>query len=158
MALDIAVRPYRLPDDIEGLARVFLDSARYHEEIDDLPPLMSPATMEYARTRFARIKPDDKRGLFVAEVDGEVVGHIEVSMRRDDDAGFVGAYVEELAVAEAWRGRGVGTRLMAHGEKWAQDNGARSIMLDHLHTNAGAARLYERLGYGRRGILLGKRF
>jgi GNAT superfamily N-acetyltransferase len=158
MSVEVEIRPYRLPDDIDGLARVYVDSEWYHNEIDDLPPLEPPFTMDQARQRFARITPDEKHGLFVAEVDGQVVGHIEVSMRRNHDVGAVGAYVDELAVADGWRGRGIGTRLMAHGEAWARGNGAISIMLDHLHTNAGAARLYERLGYRRRGILLGKRF
>jgi ribosomal protein S18 acetylase RimI-like enzyme len=158
MSLQIRIRPYRLPEDIDGLAQVFVDSERYHATIDDLPPLTPPISIEYARNRFARIEPDDTRGLFVAEVDGAVVGHIEVSIRRNDEVGFVGAYVDELAVAGGWRGRGIGTALMAHGEAWAKGNGAKSIMLDHLHTNAGAAKLYQRLGFRRRGILLGKRF
>jgi ribosomal protein S18 acetylase RimI-like enzyme len=158
MSIEIQIRPYRLPDDIEALARTWVESAAYHEAIDDLPPLRSEASMDYARKRFGRIAPDDPRGLFVAEVGGEVVGHVEVRMRRDDDLNYVDGYVEELAVAEPWRGRGVGTALMAHAEQWAKDNGALSIGLDHLHTNAGAQRLYERLGYGLRGIQRAKRF
>lgn len=159
MSLEIEIRPYRLPDDIEGLARVWVDSALYHVAIDDLPPLKPDATMDYGRGRFAHIGPDDPRGLFVAEVDGEVVGHIEVSLNRDPVAPeFIDAYVDELAVAAAWRGQGIGTRLMAHAEQWAKGSGALSIGIDHLHTNAGAERLYERLGYRRRGVRRGKRF
>jgi ribosomal protein S18 acetylase RimI-like enzyme len=153
----MTIRPYRIPDDVEGLARVYVDSATHHRAIDDLPPLIPAITMDYARQRFANLEPDDKRLLLVAEVDSEVVGLVEATMRRDDAAQFVGAYVDELAVATSWRGHGVGTRLMAEVESWAARNGALSLALDHLHTNEGAHRLYERLGYQSRGVIMEKR-
>jgi GNAT superfamily N-acetyltransferase len=155
--LEILVRPYRLPEDIESLARVFVDSAVYHRDIDDLPPLIAPIGMEYARRRFEKPKPDGERALLAAEVDGAVVGLVEVTLRRDEAAGFVGAYVDELAVAAAWRGRGIGTRLMAAAEEWARGSGALSVALDHLHTNHGAHRLYARRGYVSLGIIMEKR-
>jgi GNAT superfamily N-acetyltransferase len=154
----ITVRPYRMPDDAEALSRVFADSEQYHREIDDLPPLVPLVGIEYARQRFAKIRTDDpERALLVAEVDGAVVGHVEATMRRDEAAGFAGAYVDELAVATSWRGRGVGTALMAAVDEWARSKGALSVALDHLHTNDGAHRLYERLGFRVRGMIMEKR-
>jgi GNAT superfamily N-acetyltransferase len=113
--------------------------------------------MDYARQRFAKLSPDDKRLLLLAEVDGDVVGLVEATMRRDDEAGFAGAYVDELAVAASWRGRGVGMLLMGEVDAWALGNGAMSVALDHLHTNEGAHRLYARLGYAVRGVIMEKR-
>jgi len=154
----VVVRPYRLPEDIEGLSSVYLDSERYHTAIDDQPPLTPPRELDYARQRFAAMSiGDPERLLLVADADGEVVGHVEARMQRDEPAHFVGVYVDELAVAEAWRGRGVGTLLMAAVEKWARDKGALSIALDHFHTNAGARRLYDRLGFRVRSVVMAKR-
>lgn len=154
----ITVRPYRLPDDAEALSVVYAESEQYHRDIDDLPPLIPPLGIAYARQRFAKLKTDDtERALLVAEVDGAVVGHVEATMRRDEAAGFVGTYVDELAVSVPWRGRGVGTALMAAVEEWARGKGALSIALDHLHTNDGAHRLYERLGLRTRGMIMEKR-
>jgi len=158
VASRVVVRPYRLPEDAEALSRVFYDSERWHHDIDDLPPLLPPLDLEYARKRFAGLTAaDPDRALLAAEVDGEVVGLAEAKMRRDDAAGFVGAYVDELAVAESWRGRGVGTVLMAALEEWARGRGAISVALDHFHTNDGAHRLYERLGFRVRGVIMEKR-
>jgi GNAT superfamily N-acetyltransferase len=153
----VKVRAYQIPDDVEGLSRVLIDSATYHRGIDDLPPMIPAMTMDYARQRFTNLSPDEKRLLLLAEVDGEVVGLVEATMRRDDEAGFVGAYVDELAVAASWRGRGVGTLLMAEVDVWALGKGAMSVALDHLHTNEGAHRLYSRLGYAVRGVIMEKR-
>lgn len=154
----VVVRPYRLPEDAEALSRVFASSEQYHRDIDDLPPLIPPIGMEYARRRFAEMRTGDPEHLLLAaEVDGAVVGHVEARMRRDEAAGFVGAYVEELAVAPEWRGRGVGTALMAAVDEWARGRGAMSVALDHFHTNEGAHRLYSRLGFQVRGIIMEKR-
>jgi aminoglycoside 6'-N-acetyltransferase I len=157
-AARVVVRPYRLPEDGEALARVFASSEQYHRDIDDMPPLIPPIGIEYARQRFAAMRTDDaEQLLLVGEVDGEVVGHVEARMRRDEPAGFVGTYVEELAVAPEWRGSGVGTALMAAVDEWARGRGALSVALDHFHTNQGAHRLYERLGFRVRGVIMEKR-
>jgi len=157
-AARVVVRPYRMPDDLEGLSEVFASSEQYHRDIDDMPPLIAPLDVAYARQRFAAMKLDDPdRLLLVAEVDGAVVGHVEATMRRDEAAGFVGTYVDELAVAPQWRGRGAGTVLMAAVEEWARGKGSLSVALDHFHTNEGAHRLYERLGFVVRGVIMEKR-
>jgi ribosomal protein S18 acetylase RimI-like enzyme len=156
VVLDIRVRPYRLPADIEALVRIYEDSEDYHERIDPDPPLV-PRSVDASRRRFEQMQLDPQRALLVAEVDGAVVGLVEATMRRDESNGFVGAYVNELAVAAEWRGHGIGTRLLAEVERWGLDNGALAMALDTLVTNADARRLYERLGFHVRAVVLGKR-
>jgi GNAT superfamily N-acetyltransferase len=157
-AARVVVRPYRLPEDAEALSQIFAASEQYHRDIDDLPPLIPPIGIDYARRRFAAMATDDAEHLLLAaEVGGAVVGLVEARMRRDPAAGFVGTYVEELAVAPEWRGRGVGTALMAAVDEWARGHGALSVALDHFHTNEGAHRLYARLGYQVRGVIMEKR-
>lgn len=56
-------------------------------------------------------------------------------------------YVNAVATTQAQRGRGVGTRLMALAESLAEETGARDVSLIVAEENAGARRLYERLGY-----------
>ncbi|MHB1133470.1 MAG: GNAT family N-acetyltransferase [Chloroflexota bacterium] len=55
--------------------------------------------------------------------------------------------VAHLAVAEGWRGRGVGTRLLAEVFAIARARGCTAVRLRVLDTNLGARRLYERLGF-----------
>jgi ribosomal-protein-alanine N-acetyltransferase len=60
-------------------------------------------------------------------------------------------YIAAIAVAERWRGRGVGALLLAHAE--AHFASARHIFLCVSSFNERARRLYERHGYAPVGEL-----
>ena len=55
--------------------------------------------------------------------------------------------VDGIAVAEAYRGHGVGTLLMSALERKAQELGKVSVRLDVIDRNVRARVLYDRLGY-----------
>lgn len=56
-------------------------------------------------------------------------------------------YVNALATVEEHRGHGIGTRLMRLVEDLARASGAEALSLIVAEGNAGAVRLYRRLGY-----------
>jgi ribosomal protein S18 acetylase RimI-like enzyme len=56
-------------------------------------------------------------------------------------------YVNAVATTPAHRGQGIGSRLMQLAEARARESGARTLSLIVAEDNAGARRLYERLGY-----------
>jgi GNAT superfamily N-acetyltransferase len=49
-------------------------------------------------------------------------------------------------VADGARGLGIGAALIGQAEAFARAQGVRSLAVGHLAGNAGAGRLYERLG------------
>ena len=109
--------------------------------------------------------PDDRAWL-VAEVEGAVVGSVGVrldepfesaAIQPQRDVGRRRAYVTLLAVQEAQRSRGIGSRLMLAAEEWARMRGAELIVTDTNIGSASAIRFYERLGYETRGVILRKR-
>ena len=55
--------------------------------------------------------------------------------------------VDSLAVSPAARGSGIGTRLMDRAEDKARAMGKKTMSLDAIGENAGAIRLYERMGF-----------
>ena len=57
--------------------------------------------------------------------------------------------VDSLAVDPAYRGMGIGTALLQKAEEWAAAMDKRMMSLGVVGENAGAIRLYERLGYRR---------
>lgn len=59
--------------------------------------------------------------------------------------------IKRMVVREDARGQGVAHRLIAHLETAATAQGCRTFMLETGPTMAPALRLYERLGYRRRG-------
>lgn len=60
-------------------------------------------------------------------------------------------YVNALAAFPEYRGRGLGTRLLAEAEKIARGAGVPAVSIIVASENTGAFRLYERTGYVERG-------
>ncbi|MDO4862712.1 MAG: GNAT family N-acetyltransferase [Ruminococcus sp.] len=79
--------------------------------------------------------------IYVAEEGGEAVGYISVEVYPD----FV--YLDDLSVAEKWRGKGIGTELIALAEQYAAGRGVPAVSLHVARTNTSARYLYQRLGY-----------
>lgn len=78
--------------------------------------------------------------------DGTPVGHVWVA-RHEVRPGEEGAYVFDVEVGEAYRGRGYGRALMLVAERIAAQAGHRVIGLHVFHGNDRARGLYESLGY-----------
>ncbi len=59
----------------------------------------------------------------------------------------VRAWIEDVVVDDAWRGKGVGEALSLHALELARAAGARTVDLTSRPTRAAANRLYRRLGF-----------
>ena len=138
------------------------ESAIHHASVDPerwrVPPREAVATY---RARRREADPDGAALLAVAP-DGQVVGVVEMLLRGYlSDPGQARIPMPSvdvgISVTEAWRGRGVGTALMAAAEAWARDHGASRMILDLAAPNVGARRLYERLGYRLSGLMMDRR-
>jgi len=84
----------------------------------------------------------------LAEVDGETVAFALFFHNYSTFEGRSGIYLEDLYVAAAARGLGVGRRLMAKLAALALERGCRRLDLAALHWNP-ARMFYERLGFRR---------
>lgn len=80
--------------------------------------------------------------MLVAEVSAHLVGQVWLDLARSD-----AAYLWALRVRERWRGRGVGSQLLAAAEQLATTRGFAAIDLDVDGANRHARRIYERRGY-----------
>jgi ribosomal protein S18 acetylase RimI-like enzyme len=78
---------------------------------------------------------------YVAIDSGEVVGFILISMRGS----FTG-YIKSIAVREDWRGRGLGSALLAFAEERILRE-SPNVFICVSSFNARAQALYARLGY-----------
>lgn len=83
--------------------------------------------------------PEDE--LYVAEIDGQVVGCILIEMR-----GQLVGFVRSICVDDGYRGLGIGTKLMAYGEKRILGV-YPNIFIFASSFNPRARQLYLRLGY-----------
>ncbi len=82
----------------------------------------------------------------LAEVEGQLVGVLGLRLRR----GVAGL---GMLVAEAWRGRGVGSSLMEAALAWAAGEHAHKVFLEVWPHNAAAVALYRKYGFVEEGRL-----
>src|SRR3954447_19085318 len=83
---------------------------------------------------------------FVAVAAGEVVGNIFII-----ESGFGFGEIGMFAAAE-WRGRGVGTALVAGAIDWAKARGLHKLTLSVFPHNETAIALYRKFGFVEEGL------
>lgn len=95
-----------------------------------------------ARRTFLRqaVEVDD-RVIFVAEADGRVVGWIAVGETHR------GLHDLGMAVADGYRGRGLGSALLAAGLDWTRNRAGHKLTLEVWPHNEAAVALYRRFGF-----------
>lgn len=99
------------------------------------------------------IRRHDYAAVFVAELDGRIVGRLSIG--RDSHPASEHVADVGVMVADGYRRRGIGRALMESAEAWAQSVGVRKIELHVFPHNEAALTLYERLGYRQVGIRRG---
>lgn len=109
------------------------------------------------QTTALREKHSLSNQIFVARNgNGQHVGFIWVDQIRSGFTGVVQAYILDLFVIENYRGQGLGHRLMAEAETWAQKRNLARIGLSVAKHNIAARGLYEELGYKTETLRLSK--
>jgi L-phenylalanine/L-methionine N-acetyltransferase len=95
----------------------------------------------------ARRHPD--AAVFVAEVDGRVVGRLSLARDPHPASGHVADL--GLMVAEAYRRQGIGRRLLEQAVAWARVSDVEKLELHVFPWNEAALKLYESFGFEREG-------
>jgi ribosomal protein S18 acetylase RimI-like enzyme len=125
-------------DDAEALARL-LDQLGY------------PASAEAVERRLARLAASDSDRVFVAELQGSVVGfaavHVSLAVEYDEPA----AKLSAIAVDEEHRRRGIGEALVAAAEEESRARGCGLLFLTTAERRADAHAFYERIGFEHTG-------
>jgi len=106
-----------------------------------------PNTVDETNGRLSTVMDAPENQVMVAETAvHEIVGWIHVfGAARVESEGF--AELGGLVVAEAWRGRGVGSGLVASAERWALENAYFKLRIRSRVERAEAHRFFERLGF-----------
>jgi diamine N-acetyltransferase len=145
--MEVVVREATMADHV-GLATLWGEADALHHAA--LPEVFAaPPDPARSPNFVAAILGDPDQGLLVAQVESQVVGlvHLSLRERRPPMAPKRFAVVEAVVVAAAYRGGGIGRRLMAAAQGWAGERGAAEVWLDVWEFNEGAIGFYEALGY-----------
>jgi ribosomal protein S18 acetylase RimI-like enzyme len=107
----------------------------------------APVDVDRRRRRMVEDIEREDAVVLVAEVAGERVGELGLHL-----AGY-GVADLGMAVAAGWRGRGIGSALLAEAIDRARAAGAHKVALQVWPHNSAAIALYERFGFQREGYL-----
>jgi ribosomal protein S18 acetylase RimI-like enzyme len=115
-------------------------------------PLASPAPPPPPGRPFfdGRSDPAD---VLVAEAGDAIAGYVAIGPPTPVASNAHVLMVRGLAVDPAWRGRGIGRRLVDAAVAEAERRGARRLTLRVLAPNAAARALYEAAGFVVEGVL-----
>jgi uncharacterized protein len=125
----------------------------------------SPGVSRLTEAELASLTAPPARYL-VAEAAGEVLGYLIAlpsDARLDGDElrwlrsryGHPFLYIDQIAVASSWRGKGFGSLMYRELEEWAARSGMPSIACEVkiVPPNPGSARFHDRHGYREVGKL-----
>ena len=110
-----------------------------------------PAVEEKVRKRLKKIDADKNAKTLVAEFNGRVVGFIGLhkSYGYESDGCFV--RITALVTSEAYRGKGIGTRLVQAAEEWAGEEKASCLVLSSRIDRREAHEFYKKRGFALTG-------
>ncbi len=96
--------------------------------------------------RLSVILKDPLQAVFVADVDGKVMGYVNVVAYYELLSGSQGR-IWGLVVDESSRGLGLGRKLMEEAEKWAKAKGSPNMKVNSNVKRLEAHKFYEKIGY-----------
>ena len=144
--------PADLPEQLDGLARVLADCVAGGASVSYLAPF----SLEQARSAFAGFAAEVEQGrrlLLAAFDNGDLVGTVQVILALPPNQPHR-AEIAKLLVRRSARRRGIAELLMERAEAEARAEGKTLLVLDAV-TDGDAARLYERLGWTKVGVIPG---
>lgn len=129
--------------DLSSIVRMLADDelGSQREQYED------PLPESYIRA-FEQIDNDPNHELIVAELDGEVVGTLQLMFLPSISfQGGLRAQVESVRVDTELRSKGIGSKLMNWTIERAKARGAHVVQLTTHRSREDAHRFYERLGF-----------
>lgn len=135
--------------DEAAVLRMWNAVRRFHRELEPHWPRRwanpPPDILSWlAQALQAYWQDTERKVIFVYDTGHELVGFIRVALM---DSWLCPGQVESLYVRDDYRGQGVGQALMAQALAWCAAHEAAEVGLHVSASNAGAARLYARLGF-----------
>ena len=140
------IRPYR-PDDLPALKAITVaafDGVSIDQGIERLFGSINGHDWKWRKGRHLDVDAArDADGIFVAEVDGRVVGGI--TTWRDDEAGI--GHIPNIAVDSEFRSQGIGRQLIEHALHHFRHHGLTHAKIETLAQNSIGQHLYSSLGF-----------
>lgn len=138
----LVIRPAQRPDIAAIVALFASDELGGHGDTAD------PAALPLYQAAFDRIEASANDTLYVAELDGEVVGTFQTTLIVSmTGRGAASLRIEAVQTRADRRGMGIGAKMIRFAIRQAKDCGAKSVQLTSNLKRSDAHRFYSRLGF-----------
>ncbi len=133
--------------DIPAIMELLKQVNKVH--YDGRPDLFKLAT-KYTEDELEAILNDDNTPIFVADKEGNVLGHGFCVFQRPANTrlltDILTLYIDDICVDEKARGENVGRAIYDHIIDFARKSGCYNVTLNVWNCNPGAMKFYEKLG------------
>ena len=134
--------------DIPRVKELLSDVLDIHHSIR--PDVFKPDCRKYTDPELSEIISDSKRPIFVADIDGDVVGYAFCIIKEiKDDNILLDAktlYIDDLCIDSAMRSQGIGERIYLFVKSYAREIGCTNITLNVWEGNDSAKAFYHKMG------------
>ena len=142
--MKIEIRPAKY-EDLPAIVKMLADDFLGRKRED----LSEPINENYVKA-FREIEASPTNELIVAELDGKVIGTLQLTYTPSlSYQGSKRCTVESVRIDSSLRGKGIGRDMMLWVIERAKSKGCNSMQLTSHNERADAHRFYERLGFSK---------
>ena len=135
-------------DDMPKINDLLCQVLNVHHE--GRPDIFKSGAKKYTDCELKEIIEDDTRPIFVAEIDGDVVGYAFCIFIRHENNNILTdiktLYIDDLCVDESRRGEHIGRALYDYAVAFARESGCYNLTLNVWSCNKSAMKFYEKCG------------
>ena len=144
---------------MDGLRACAIELQDAEREFEPRMPTGEEIADAYIPEMFSRCESSDGR-VFVAEIDGEVVGYATILSRvtseEISDGGLEYGLIADLVTLSAYRKQGVAHALLDAAETFARERGTKWLRIGALAANQLALDIYDARGFSKLYVELEK--
>jgi ribosomal protein S18 acetylase RimI-like enzyme len=134
-------------DDYEGFSRVAKEVHEHH--VERIPSVFRSVQVVVPKATFVEWINADDSDVYVAELDGQIVGYavlLQRSTTREIHVPRTYSLIDNFGVSKAYRRLGVGRLLFESCLNRARERGSQELELDCWEANQEAVSFYESMG------------
>ena len=136
-------------DDCQKILKLLSEVEAIHQK--GRPDIFRVNGTKFTEDELVRMFTDDTKPIFVADVDGEVMGYAFCVLGEiKDDTMLLDAktlHIEDVCVDENTRGTGIGGKILDYVLEYAKESGIDRVDLDVWEFNDTARAFYEKHGF-----------
>ncbi len=134
--------------DLDGINRLLSQVLDVHHH--GRPDLFKSGVKKYTDDELLKIISDSSRPIFVADIDGRILGYSFCVFQQHIDNNILTdiktLYIDDLCVDENARGQHIGQALYEYVLDFAKAQGCYNVTLNVWSCNTGALKFYEKMG------------